>query len=389
MTLLQQTDAPASPVEIRAVERPAERRAFIRAGAVPYADDPAYIRPLEFEIGQRLDPKLNPTLRDAPHRLWIAYKDGKPAGRIGAIVNPLHLARYKDETAHFGYLEAIDDPDVFAALFDAAETWARRRGMKKIVGPFSFSVNEEIGLLIDGFDTPPYVMMPHGRPHYKCLVEALGYAKATDIYALSYENERQFIPERRQRFVEKTLSSPKVSIRNIDMKRFDADIRTIVDIYNDAWSENWGFIPFTDEQAQHMSSELRPIIEKHNVVICSYDGEPAAFALVLPNINEAIRDFNGRLLPFNWARLLWRLKVKGLESARMPLMGIRTKLQGKPVGVAFAYKMIDVTNLANMDRGLKRSELSWILESNGPMLSMLVDMGGKVYKTYRLYEKIL
>ena len=375
--------------EIKPVETAQDRKAFIGAAAPAYADDPLYVPPLELDIGSRIDPKANPGLKNAPHQLWIAYKDGAPAGRISAIVNPAHLSLYKDDAAHFGFLEATDDAAVFAALFAAAEDWARRRGMKKLAGPYSFSVNEEIGLLVDGFDRPPYVMMPHGRPYYQTRVEALGYAKARDVHALSWVNRRDFIPERRQQFVDKQIANPKVEIRTLNMRDFAGDIRRVVDIYNDAWSGNWGFIPFTEEQAKHMASELRPIIEKHNVVLCYYDGEPAAFALVLPNINEAIGDMNGKLLPFNWAKLLWRLKVKGLTTARMPLMGIRKKFQRKPVGTAFAYKMIQITNDANMDRGLADSELSWILETNTSMLSMLIDMGAKIYKTYRIYEKPL
>jgi hypothetical protein len=388
VTIPQKATA-AAAIEVRPIETARDRRLFIRAGAIPYADDPNYVTPLEFEVAQRLDPTSNPALKDAPHQLWIAYRNGAPAGRISAIVNPLHLARYKDDAAHFGFIDAVDDPAVFSALFGAAESWARARGMKKLAGPFNFSVNEECGLLVEGFDTPPYVMMPHGRPHYQRRIEALGYVKAMDMYALSWVNVLRFIPERRQRFVEKTLSSPKVSIRNLDVRNFTADIKLVVDIYNDAWADNWGFVPFTEEQARHMASELRPIIAPYNVVICSYDGEPSAFCLVLPNINEAIRDFGGKLLPFNWAKLLWRLKVKGLTTARMPLMGVRKKLQGKPVGAAFAYKMIDIANSANMERGLTSSEVGWILENNTAMLAMLLDMGCEKYKTYRIYEKAL
>ncbi|MEX0646018.1 MAG: hypothetical protein WD076_11955 [Parvularculaceae bacterium] len=389
MTAPQFNVTPAAGIELKSVATGKDRQAFIRAARVPYKYDPNYVTALEFEVGQRLDPKGNPTLKDAPHQLWIALRGGEPVGRISAMVNPLHLARYKDEAAHFGFLEAIDDAEVFAALIGAAEDWARARGMKKIAGPFNFSVNEECGLLVDGFDSPPYVMMPHGRPYYQRRVEAHGFRKAHDMHALTWENRYDFIPEKRKHFVDKTLATPKVSFRNLDMKNFGGDIRLLVDIYNDAWSENWGFIPFTEDQVRRMASELRPIIEKHNVVFCYYDGEPAAFALVLPNINEAIRDMNGKLLPFNWAKLIWRLKVKGLKSARMPLMGIRKKLQRRPVGAAFAYKMIELTNTANMDRGVKESELSWILESNAGMLSMLIDMGCRIYKTYRIYEKTL
>ncbi len=365
------------------------RKAFIAAGKTPYKDDPFFVAPLEFEIAARLDPGANPALKGGDLALFIAKKDGAPVGRISAFINPLYIAHYNEKTGHFGFLDAIDDAEVFAALIKTAEDWMRARGMTRIAGPFSLSVNEETGMLVSGFDTPPYVMMPHGRPWYQRHVEALGYAKAMDMFALRYIPRRQFIPDKRMKFIERALKSPKVSIRNIDFKRFDEEIATLVDIYKDAWSDNWGFVPMTEEQVAHMAKELRPIIAPYNVIFCEYDGEPVAFGLVLPNIMEAIRDFDGKLLPFNWARLLWRLKVKKLSQARMPLMGVRKKLHGKPVGAAFAYKIIELVNSANMDNGVTESELSWILENNPDMLNMLTDMGGEIYKTYRVYEKAL
>jgi len=374
-------------ITIEPVDGPKGRRAFIRAGKVAYAGDPHYVAPLEFEVGARLDPAANPALKGADVQLFIAKKDGAIAGRLSAFINPLHLERYQDATGHFGFLDAIDDAGVFAALLTAAEDFFRARGMKKSAGPFSFSVNEECGLLISGFDTPPYVMMPHGRPWYQRHVEAAGYVKAMDTHALRYIPRRQFIPERRMKFIERALSSPKVSVRNIDFARFDEEIATLVDIYKDAWSDNWGFVPMTAAQIAHMARELRPIIETYNIIFCELDGEPVAFGLVLPNIMEAIRDFDGKLLPFNWAKLLWRLKVKKLSQARMPLMGVRKKLHGKPIGAAFAYKIIEMVNTANMDNGVTSSELSWILENNKDMLTMLTDIGAEIYKTYRIYER--
>lgn len=372
---------------VEPVEGPQGRKAFIAAGKVAYRGDPHYVAPLEFEVGARLDPKANPALAGADVQLFIAKKNGEVAGRISAFINPLHLQTYQDAAGHFGFLDAIDDAEVFAALLRTAEDWMRGKGMKKIAGPFSFSVNEECGMLVEGFDTPPYVMMPHGRPWYRRHVEAAGYAKAMDMYALRYIPRRQFIPEKRMKFIERALSSPKVNIRNIDFKRFNEEIRTLVDIYKDAWSDNWGFVPMTEAEIAHMAKELRPLIEKYNIIFCELDGEPVAFGLVLPNIMEAIRDFDGKLLPFNWAKLLWRLKVKKLSQARMPLMGVRKKLHGKPIGAAFAYKIIDMVNSANMDNGVTSSELSWILEINKDMLTMLTDMGGEIYKTYRIYER--
>ena len=376
-----------SAITVEPVSGPAGRKAFIAAGKIPYKDDPNFVAPLEFEVEARLNPDANPALKGAEVQLFIARKNGEVAGRISAFINPLYLAHYNEKTGHFGFLDAIDDAAVFAALLKTAEDWMRARGMKKIAGPFSFSVNEECGLLISGFDTPAYVMMPHGRDWYQRHVEAQGYRKAVDMFALRYIPRRQFIPEKRMKFIERALSSPRVNIRNIDFNRFDAEIATLVDIYKDAWSDNWGFVPMTEAQIAHMAKELRPLIEKYNIIFCEYDGEPVAFGLVLPNIMEAIRDFDGKLLPFNWAKLLWRLKVKKLSQARMPLMGVRKKLHGKPIGAAFAYKIIEMVNSANMDNGVTSSELSWILETNPDMLNMLTDMGGEIYKTYRIYER--
>lgn len=387
------TAAPASTtnaaIDIRPVETSEGRREFIRLTHTIYRDDPNYVAPLEFEIGPRIDPEKNPGLKDAPHKLWIAYKNGAPAGRIAAIVNKAHLDYHKDGAGHFGFIEMIDDEAVADALISTACDWLKQQGMAKIVGPFSFSVNEECGLLVDGFDTPPYVMMPHGRPYYAGHLERLGFVKAMDAYALSYLPRLQFIPEKRQRFVEKVLAKSNIHIRNIDFRKFDAEIRLVIDIFNDAWSDNWGYVPMSDEQIAHMAKELRPIIEKHNVVFCELDGEPVAFGLVLPDVNAAIRGFNGKLLPFNWTKFLWRLKIKGVGRSRMPLMGVRKRLQGKPVGAAFAYKIIDMVNAANIEHGCTHAELSWILENNTAMLTMLTDIGGEIYKTYRFYEKPL
>ena len=380
---------PSSAIEIKPVETPADHKTFIRLAPPLYSDDPNYVAPLEFELLDRLNAAKNPGLKSSPHQLWIAYRNGTPVGRISALVNQAHQDLYQDKVGHFGFLEAQDDPDLFRLLIDTASDWLRAHGMTKIGGPYNFSVNEECGLLVDGFDTPPFFMMPHGRPYYPARLEALGFEKARDMYALQYTPTRDWIPEKRLKFVEKTLNKAGVVVRNLNARDLLGDIRTIVDIFNDAWSENWGFIPFTEDHARHMANELRPIIEKHNMVICEYQGEPVAFGLVVPNLNRIIHDFNGKLLPFNWAKLVWRLKIKGPDEGRMPLMGVRKHLHRKPVGAALAYKIIEMVNSANIERGLANAELSWILENNESMLTMLVDLGGKIYKTYRIYEKPL
>lgn len=376
-------------ISIRPVDTQADMKTFIRLPNAIYADDPNYVSPLEFELSARLNAEKNPGLKGNARQLWIAYKDGRPAGRISALVNKAHLVRHQDGAGHFGFFECIDDKDVASALIETAASWLKQQGMSKIQGPFSNSVNEETGLLVEGFDTPPYVMMPHGRPYYAKLLENEGFAKAIDMYALRYVPREEFMPEKRRRFIEKALSSPKVKFRNINMSDFEGDIHRLVDIFNDAWFDNWGFVPLTDEQIAHMAKELRPIISAHNIIFCEYDGEPAAFSLVLPDVNYAARDFGGKLLPLNWAKFLWRMKVQKIPRARMPLMGVRRKLHKRPVGLALAYKMIELSQEANVSRGVNHSELSWILESNESMLSVLLDMGGEIYKTYRIYERPL
>jgi len=379
----------SSTIELRPVETPADLKTFIRMPNALYAGDPNYVAPLEFELAARLNVEKNPVLKGNPVKRWIAYKNGAPAGRISAVVNRAHLDRHKDGAGHFGFFESIDDPAVAKALLDEAAAWLKAQGMTKIMGPFNNSINEETGLLIEGFDTPPYVMMPHGRPYYPGMMDANGFVKAADMHAFQYTPKEQIIPEKRMRFVEKAISNPKVTFRHIDMKNFNEDIQRLVDIFNDAWFDNWGFVPFTQEQVEHMAEELRPIIEPYNVNFCYVDGEPAAFSLVLPDVNYAIRDFGGKLLPFNWAKLLWRLKVKGVPRARMPLMGVIRKLHRRPLGPALAYKMIEMSRGPNMKRGVNHSELSWILESNESMVAMLLDLGAEIYKTYRVYEKPL
>ncbi|WP_425410438.1 dATP pyrophosphohydrolase [Hyphococcus sp.] len=376
-------------IEIRPANSSAERRTFIRLAKDIYKDDPNFIAPLEFEIGARLNPAKNPTIKHCDHQLWIAYKDGAPAGRISAIVNKAHLDRHGDGAGHFGFFECVNDLEIARALVETASDWLKQRGMAKIAGPYNFSVNEEMGMLVDGFETPPYIMMPHGRRYYPQLLEQLGFTKAADVYAFSYTPQDGFIPEKRKRFMDKALAKSNVTFRLLNMSDFKADIFRVVEIFNDAWFDNWGFVPFTNEQIEHMAKELRPIISPHNVVFCYYEGEPVAFGLVLPDVNHAIRDFDGALLPFNWAKLLWRLKVKGVPRARMPLMGVVRRLHRRPVGTALAYKIIDMVRTANMERGVTHSELSWILESNESMVSMLLDLGSKIYKTYRIYEKPL
>ena len=226
--------ASSMTTDIRPVETPADRKAFIRFPNALYEGDPNYIAPLEFELEARLDGKKNPGLKDSPYQLWVAYRNGVPVGRISALVNRAHLDFHKDDTGHFGFIEFEDDPSLVKALIDTAADWLRAKGMKKIAGPFNFSVNEETGLLVDGFDTPPYIAMPHGKPYYAARLEELGFTKAMDMHALEYYPVRDFIPAKRMRFVQRALDKPEVSKRTLKSGDMVGDIKIIHDINNDA-----------------------------------------------------------------------------------------------------------------------------------------------------------
>ncbi len=366
-----------------------ERRNFVRMTIDLYKDDKTFVQPLDFEILARLDPKANPLLKENEHQLWFVKENQRIVGRIGAIINQQYIKQYGDKTGHFGYFESENNPDVINLLFSTAKNWLKERSMEKISGPYNFSVNEECGLLIDGYDRSPAVMMPHGKPYYQEYMTTMGFEKATDMYALWYPARYEFMPERRKKFVAKLLAKDRVEIRNFDFKNFEQEIITAVTIFNDAWANNWGFVPLSEAEAKHMASDLRPILEKHNTVMCLVDGEPSAFGIVLPNINEIIHDMNGKLLPLNWAKFLWRLKIKKVSTARMPLMGISQRFQGKPLGAGFAYKIIEMVNNSSIENGITHAELSWILESNKAMITMLEDIGAVIDKTYRIYEKPL
>jgi hypothetical protein len=330
---LKSVEALATSVIIQPVEDRRALKRFLQMPARLYAGDPNWVQPLMFERLEHLNPKKNPYFEHAEVAYWLALRGGRPVGRISAQVDRLHLERHGDATGHFGFLEAEDDPEVFAALFETAETWLKARGMRRATGPFTLSINDETGLLVDGFDTPPYLMMGHVPRYYGPRVEEQGYRKVRDLIAYAFDVVAP-PPSRARRMLERLSRGAGLRFRPIEMKRFDAELDLIVDIFNDAWSDNWSFVPMTPSEVRYMGKNLKPIVRAQYAWIGEADGAPAAMTVTLPNVNEAIADLHGRLLPFGWAKLVWRLKVAGTRSARMPLMGVRKKYQGTPGGAA-------------------------------------------------------
>jgi hypothetical protein len=378
----------AGSLRIRPIENRRELKRFLEMPASLHARDPNWVQPLMIERLEHLNPKKNPYFEHAEVAYWIALRGDEPVGRISAQVDRLHLARHQNSSGQFGFLEAEDDPEVFAALLGVAEAWLKGRGMRRVMGPFSLSINDESGLLVDGFETPPYLMMGHAPPYYGTRVEEQGYRKVRDLIAYAFDVVAP-PPLRARRMLERLSRNAGLGFRPIEMRRFEQELRTIVDIFNDAWSDNWAFVPMTPAEVRYMGKNLKPIVRSGYAWIGEVDGEPAAMTVTLPNVNEAIADLGGRLLPFGWAKLLWRLKVRGTRSARMPLMGVRKKYHGTPKGAALALGVIEAVRSWHAEHGAREAELSWVIEDNRPTHDIIRMVGGRPYKTYRVYNKEL
>ena len=295
---------------------------------------------------------------------------------------PLHEGQ---KIGTFGMLDGQDD-EVIAALIETAEAWLAAQGVALVRGPFNLSINHSSGALVDGFDTPPQVMMDHNSPGLGPAIEAQGYKKVRDLLAYRLDVSGG-LSKKAEPLATRKFQGLK--IRPLDRKRFTEEIRTIMEIFNDAWGDNWGFVPLTGAETEAMAAELKPIIPDGFIQIAEVDGEPAGFIVLLPNVNEALRGLNGRLLPFGWARLLWRLKVRGVTSTRVPLMGVRKAVTKTMMGKFIPLQLIYALQEPSLSRGITELEMSWLLEENTSVRRFVESIGGVAYKTYRVYEKHL
>jgi len=359
---------------------------FIRIPCDIYKDDPNWVAPLIVERKEAFSPG-NPYFEHAEWKTWIAWRGGKPVGRISAQIDELHQQQYDNKTGFFGLIEAIDDPAVFKALFDTAENWLRDQGMQQLLGPFNLGINQEIGILVEGFDSPPYVMTPHSLPYYDEAIKQCGYRQAQDLLAYELSSGTLTLPRVMQALLNR--SADRVKVRPLRRKQKSAELEMMRSIFNDAWENNWNFVPFTRAEFAAIGKELLMLLPDEFIQIAELDDEAVAFVVLIPNINEVIADLDGRLFPFGWARLLWRLKVEFPKSARVALMGVRQKYQNTRFGPALAYTVIKNVTDAGVARGLERVEMSWVLDHNHATRHIIESIGGEVSKRYRMYEKDL
>jgi len=383
-----------SSITLKRVESAADRKAFVDLVWKLYANDPHWVPPLKAEmLGLIGGIKSNPWFGHAEAAFWLALKDGGVVGRISAQVDQLVIAPGAPGagpgTGHFGMFECIDDPAVAEALLDAAEDWLRQKGMTRAMGPFSLSVWDEPGLLVQGFEGPPTVMMGHHLPYYEGMVATRGYQGVKDLHCWSLPIAQPF-PEMVQRIVAFSERNAKLVTRPVDKSKFDQEAALILDILNDAWSDNWGFVPLTPAEIAYVGKKLKPIIFEGLLRVAEYEGVPVGFMITLPDINELTRDLNGNLFPFGWAKLLWRLRAPKVKRMRVPLMGIRKSLQGHRAASLMAFQMIEyIRRVAVTEFGASEGELGWVLEDNGPMRSVADAIDSHVTRTYRIYERAL
>ena len=357
---------------------------FLAAGKAVYHGNSHWVAPLELELKDRLTPKKNPFFEHAEAALFVAYRDGQPVGRITAQIDREHLRVHGERTGFFGFFDTVDDPAVSSMLLDHARAWLTERGMERMRGPLSLSINEEVGLLVDGFEHQQTLLNNYAWPYQGALAEAYGLEKTKDVFGWHYHVQQ--IPARAERAWEAIKAMPEVTLRTVNRRHMSRDVHIILDVFNDAWSDNWGFVPATPAEAKKMASDMRLLIEQELSYIAEIDGIPMGVLVCLPNMVEAIADLDGQLWPTGWLKLLWRLKVKRPKSARLMLLGLRKEVRQHKRFAGLAMAMYVELTKRGSAIGYEWGELGWTLEDNTLVNLAPKGMGAKVAKRYRIYE---
>jgi hypothetical protein len=385
-------------ITIRPVITKADRKAFVDLPFRLYKDNPNWVPPLKDEAMGLITPGKNPFFEHAVAQLFLAERAGKVVGRISASIDHMWTPMPADkgggaDSGNWGYLDA-EDKAVADLLIAAAEDWLRGKGVKRSIGPISMSIWEEPGLLIKGHDHPPTVMMGYDDARYEAWVESWGYKKVKDLHTWDLDITKEF-PPLIGRIVQASEKNPRIRVRKVNKKKFAEEAAVILGILNDAWSDNWGYVPFTESEIAFAGKKMKPIIFNDLVMVAEYDGEPVAFMMAWPDLNEMQADLNGELFPFGFIKLLWRLnggftgKPK-TRTIRVPLMGVVKKLQSSRMASQLAFQMIEyIRREAVAHYGNVRGELGWVLEDNQGMNAIADAIESKINKTYRIYEKAL
>ncbi len=375
-------------VEIHQHEPGKDTRDFVQVAFEIFRGDPAWVAPLHMVMDEKLHPKKDPFYAHAEVALFTARKDGKLVGRVSATVDQAWLGLYHDDTGHIGYFDTIDDLEVAKALLDRAEAWLRERKMKRVNGPMSFNANQEIGLLVDGFEHPPQLDMAHSRPWQGKLIEACGYVKEKDLFAWRYGVELEHT-KRSLKAWEEVLAMPEVTLRSVRKSQMRAELDTIMSLYNETWSGKWGYVPISTAEIDKMAKDMSLVLDPEIAFIADIDGKPAGMCVMIPNLNEAIADLHGSLFPFGWIKMLWRTQVNHPKSARLILLGVREDIRKKKRYGGLSTAMYVEVSTRGRKKGYEWAELGWTREDDAPINLGIRAMGAKVYKTYRVYEKRL
>lgn len=374
--------ASAGPVEIIPVTSKAEREAFIRLPWLVYRDDPCWVPPLLMERREFLDREKNPFFEFGEVELFLARRGDDVVGRIAAVEDCNHNAFHGSRWGGFGLFESIDDTEVAEALFEAAAEWCAGRGLERLWGPVSFSTNYECGLLVEGFEDPPAISMGYNPRYYERLFLAAGLARTKDLWAWELSPHAP-IPEKVSRIAEKVREREGLTVRPVRLERLDEELAVIQSVYNEAWEDNWGFVPMTPAELEKTGSDLKRIAIADFILIAEVEGVPVAFSLTLPDFNQALRRVNGRLFPTGFMRLLWH--ARKIDRARLMALGIKADYRKRGID-AVLYKD---TILAVRRLGYRAGEIGWTLEDNDLVNRAIASMGGRRYKTYRMYERSL
>ena len=383
----------AEQIVITPVSSKRERKQFIDCAYRLNASDPNWVPPLRSEAWDLITPGKNPFHEHARMQLFLARRGGEIVGRISAHIDELALTQPSEQgmgpgTGNWGLLEAVDST-VTHALIETAEQWLRNQGMNRVLAPLSLSVWEEPGLLVKGHDHPPTVMMGHNDPRHQGWIESAGYALAKRLYTYELDISTPF-PPLIERIVKSGERSSKINIRGAELKHFDRDAGIILNILNDAWSDNWGFVPFTESEVAHVGKVLKPLVREDLIMIAELEGEPVAFMMTLPNLNEPVAEIGGKLFPFGWLKLLRWLKQPNCRTMRVPLMGVVKRLQSSRMASQLAFMMIEyIRRNATARYGATRGELGWVLEDNQGMVAIADAIESTVNKEYAIYEKAL